>query len=229
MAFTPEVVYEDNHLIGIHKPSGILVQGDETGDVPLADHVKHYLKEKYNKPGEAFIGVVHRLDRPVSGLVMFAKTSKALSRMNELFRDRHTKKIYWAISDRKPARDEGTLIHWLSKDEKKNKVTIFSKEKPGALRCELTYRLLASNSGYYLLEVNPLTGRSHQIRAQLAAMGCPIVGDVKYGGASIDDPSRIYLHAVALQFVHPVKKEDLKVEAAVSGVGLWKYFNKLEP
>lgn len=211
--FRGEVLFEDNHLIAVNKPSGILVQGDETGDVPLVDRIKDYIKEKYGKPGAVFLGVVHRLDRPVTGVVVFARTSKALSRMNELFRSRATEKTYWAVTENKPAASEGTLVHWLSKDDKKNKTTTFIRETEGALKSELSYKLMKARSGLYLLEVKPITGRSHQIRAQLAAMGTPIYGDVKYGSDARPDSGGIGLHARALKFIHPVTKGEMSIVA----------------
>jgi len=218
------VLFEDNHLLVVNKSSGILVQGDATGDIPLVEFGKQYIKEKYAKPGEVFLGVVHRLDRPVSGVVVLARTSKALERMNALFRDRETEKIYWAIVRKKPTSPEGTLVHWLSKDEKKNKTTAYSSEKPGALRSELTYKVLASGPGCWLLQVNPVTGRPHQIRVQLASMGCVIGGDLKYGDTQANDDGSIYLHARQLSFLHPVKKERISFEAPLPDVGLWKNF-----
>jgi 23S rRNA pseudouridine1911/1915/1917 synthase len=201
-----KILLEDNHLLAINKEAGILVQGDATGDEPLVEKCKRYIKDHYNKPGEVFLGVVHRLDRPVSGVVLFARTSKALTRMNELFRSRETEKIYWAITDSKPREREATLVHWLSKDEKKNKTTVFSRETAGALRSELSYSLLQAKSGLFLCEVRPITGRSHQIRAQLASIGCSIIGDVKYGSSYTTGVGSIGLHARSLSFVHPVKK-----------------------
>lgn len=222
-----DVLFEDNHLVAINKPAGMLVQGDETGDKPLADEVKAYIKRKYGKPGEVFLGVVHRLDRPVSGVVVFARTSKAVSRMNELFRDRKTEKIYWAVVERKPGSPSGKLVHWLQKDEKKNKTTIYRKETPGALRSELTYSLLDSAHGLHLLEVRPITGRSHQIRSQLAAMGCPILGDLKYGAVSTTDDGSIALHARALSFIHPVKQEMVTIRADVPPRSWWEPFGNM--
>jgi len=208
-----EVLLEDNHLLVINKVPGVLVQGDETGDMPLVEEAKAYIKSKYGKPGEAFLGVVHRLDRPVSGVVVFARTSKALSRMNALFRDRQTEKIYWAVTDKRPPQSEGTLVHWLRKDEKKNKTTVFSRDTPNALKAELSYRLIGSSGGTYLLEVHPTTGRSHQIRVQLSSMGCAILGDVKYGSGFQTGDGSIALHARRLTFVHPVQKESVTVTA----------------
>ncbi len=218
------VLYEDNHLLAVNKPAGLLVQGDETGDEPLVESFKKYIKEKYNKPGAVFLGVVHRLDRPVSGVTVFARTSKALERMNALFRERQTKKTYWAIVANKPKTKEGTLIHWLSKDEKKNKTTAFKSETAGALRSELSYQLLSEKNGFYLLEVNPVTGRGHQIRVQLQSMGCPIVGDLKYGYPEANADKNICLHARQLEFEHPVKKEKMILQAVPPATDYWKLF-----
>lgn len=219
-----EILYEDNHLLVINKSAGVLVQGDATGDKPLVELCKEYIKEKYQKPGEVFLGVVHRLDRPVSGVVVFARTSKALERMNELFRNKETKKTYWALVGNKPNQPEGTLIHWLVKDEKKNKTTAFKKEHPQGQRSELSYRHLISKSGMHLLEVQPVTGRPHQIRVQLASMGCPIVGDVKYGFEVGNADNSICLLARQLQFIHPVKKEPLTIQADLPKNQFWKLF-----
>lgn len=221
---TLEVLFEDNHLLAINKPAGVLVQGDETGDTPLVEDAKAYIKRKYQKPGDVFLGVVHRLDRPVSGVVIFARTSKALSRMNELFRDRRTEKVYWAVVEKAPAAPSGTLVHWLQKDEKKNKTTVFRQETPGALRSELSYAHLASSGGLHLLEVRPLTGRSHQIRAQLSTLGCPILGDLKYGSGSPTGDGSIALHARQLSFLHPVKKESITIRAEVPDQLWWSPF-----
>ena len=219
-----EILYEDNHLLIINKSAGVLVQGDATGDKPLVELCKEYIKEKYQKPGEVFLGVVHRLDRPVSGVVVFARTSKALERMNELFRNKETKKTYWALVGNTPNQPEGTLIHWLVKDEKKNKTTAYKKEHPQGQRSELSYRHLISKSGMHLLEVHPVTGRPHQIRVQLASMGCPIVGDVKYGFEVGNADNSICLHARQLQFIHPVKKEPLTIQADLPKNQFWKLF-----
>ncbi|HEU5289812.1 MAG TPA: RluA family pseudouridine synthase [Cyclobacteriaceae bacterium] len=223
------VLFEDNHLLIVNKSTGILVQGDRTGDTPLVELCKQYIKEKYQKPGEVFLGVVHRLDRPVSGVVVLARTSKSLERMNALFRDKETKKTYWALVRNKPRKDQDTLVHWLLKDEKKNKTTSFTKETSGALRSELSYKVIGAAQSHWLLEVTPVTGRPHQIRAQLASMGCPIRGDVKYGYEHPSNDGRsISLHARRLEFVHPVKKEMMKVEAPLPDDGFWKYFSNLD-
>ena len=223
-----EVIYEDNHLLVVNKSPGILVQGDATGDEPLAALGKAYIKKKYGKPGEVFLGVVHRLDRPVSGVVVLARTSKALERMNALFREKETVKTYWAIVKNKPHIPGGTLVHWLSKDEKKNKTTAYAHEKPGTLRSELNYNVVGSAQGHWLLEVSPITGRSHQIRVQLASMGCVIAGDVKYGYDQPNADGSICLHAKSLAFMHPVKKEPLLLSAPLPASGLWKYFIKFD-
>lgn len=222
------IIYEDNHLLVVNKDAGLLVQGDATGDVPLVELGKEYIKQRYQKPGEVFLGVVHRLDRPVSGIVVLARTTKALERMNTLFRERETKKIYWAIVRHRPMLSEGTLVHWLLKDEKKNKTTAFKQETPGALRSELSFSVIGEAHDRWLLEVNPVTGRPHQIRVQLASMGCVISGDVKYGDKTANADGSICLHARRLSFVHPVKKEPMTFEAPVPDVGLWKYFRNLE-
>ncbi|GAA4456457.1 RNA pseudouridine synthase [Nibrella saemangeumensis] len=223
-----QIVYEDNHLVIVNKEPGVLVQGDRTGDVTLLDLVKDYVKEKYNKPGEVFLGTVHRLDRPVSGLVVFARTSKALERMNEIFRKRQVQKTYWAVVRRKPPEEKGKLIHWLVKDEDRNQVTTYTDEVPGSQKAELTYRLLGQINEHYLLEVNPITGRPHQIRAQLASMGCPIRGDIKYGYDRPTADKKIYLHARRLYFIHPVKKEPLICKAGLPSDPFWEEFLSLD-
>lgn len=219
-----DILYEDNHLIAVLKRAGDIVQIDETGDEPLDEQVKKYIAAKYNKPGGAFLGVVHRLDRPVSGVILFAKTSKALERMNQVFKNREVKKTYWAVVRRKPARSSGTLVHWLVKNPQKNVVTSYDKEVPGSQRCELSYRLIGELDGYYLIEVDPLTGRSHQIRVQLSTMGCPIVGDNKYGYPRGSRKGSICLHARRLEFMHPVKKEPVSIFARLPKDGFWEKF-----
>ena len=221
-----EILYEDNHLIAVNKLPGEIVQGDKTGDATLGDKIKQYIKEKYNKPGEVFLGVVHRLDRPTSGVVVFARTSKALSRMNELFRERKTQKIYWAVVKNKPSQASGSLIHFLSKNEAKNKSFASAVEKPGTLRSWLDYRILASSDHYHLLEVNPHTGRHHQIRVQLSTIGCPIKGDLKYGAERSNEDGSIHLHARKLTFIHPVKNEEIVLIAPVPNEPLWQYFEQ---
>lgn len=203
----------------------MLVQGDETGDVPLVELGKNYIKKKYNKPGEVFLGVVHRLDRPVSGVVVLARTSKALERMNALFRHRETLKTYWAMVKQKPKKETDTLIHWIAKNEITNKVNVFASETKEAQRAELTYQLIQERDGFFLLEVTPLTGRPHQIRAQLASIGCPIVGDLKYGYPQPNTDKSICLHALRLEFIHPVKKEKISIEADLPDDGYWKLFS----
>ncbi|HTL81981.1 MAG TPA: RNA pseudouridine synthase [Bacteroidia bacterium] len=220
----PNILFEDNHLIAINKKPGEIVQADKTGDAPMGDAIKEFLKKKYNKPGEVFLGVIHRLDRPVSGVVLFAKTSKALARMNELFRDRATKKIYWAVVSKKPEKESGILVHWLKKNEKLNKSFASEKEVKDSLRCELEYKLLASSDNYHLLEIIPLTGRSHQIRVQLATMGCIIKGDLKYGAKRSNPDGSIHLHARKLEFTHPVKNEPVSIVADPPDESLWNYF-----
>lgn len=221
-----DVLYEDNHLISINKRAGDIVQVDETGDQPLDEKVKVYLADKYNKPNSAFLGVVHRLDRPVSGVILFAKTSKALERVNAMFKNREVKKTYWAVVRNKPSKPSGTLINWLVKNTQKNVVTAHPQEVPGSQRAELSYRLITELGGYYLLEVDPLTGRSHQIRVQLATMGCPIVGDNKYGYPRGSRKGSICLHARRLQFLHPVKKEPVNIFAKLPVDGFWERFEQ---
>ena len=219
-----QVIYEDNHIIIVSKQSGEIVQGDKTGDTPLSDTVKAYIKEKYAKPGAVFLGVVHRLDRPVWGLVVFARTSKALSRLNDMFRNGEVHKTYWAIVQNRPAQDEGTLEHWLVRNEQQNKSYAYDREKPGAKKAVLKYRLIGQSERYFLLEVNLLTGRHHQIRCQLSAMGCPIKGDLKYGAKRSNPDGSISLLARRVQFIHPVSKQPIAVEAPLPGDTLWQSF-----
>ncbi|MFY7829733.1 MAG: RluA family pseudouridine synthase [Flectobacillus sp.] len=223
------VVYEDNHIIIVSKRAGILVQGDSTGDRTLTDAVKDYIKAKYDKPGEVFLHPVHRLDRPVSGLVIFARTSKGLERMMELFRKRDIQKTYWAVVRRKPANEKGKLTHWLVKDEKRNVVTAYDTEVQGSQKAELYYKVLGCINKHYLLEVEPISGRPHQIRVQLATMGCPIRGDLKYGYDKPNADGSINLHARRIFFVHPVKKGPIICKAAVPPIPFWEEFLELEP
>lgn len=211
MIETSQILYEDNHLIVINKKSSEIVQGDKTGDMPLSEKVKNYIKQRDNKPGNVFCGVCHRLDRPVSGIVIFAKTSKALSRMNELFRDKTIQKTYWAVVKNKPPHVKQRLTHYLIKNEQANKSKAFETEKSGSLKAELEYTLLASISNYHLLEINLFTGRHHQIRAQLSAIGCPIKGDLKYGFDRSNPDASIHLHSYKAEFIHPIKLEKLSI------------------
>lgn len=216
-----QILHEDNHLIVINKRVGDITQGDKTGDTPLPDLVKSYLKEKYNKPGEVYLGVVHRLDRPTSGLVVFAKTSKALSRMNELFSSRLTQKTYWAVVKNAPPKTEDTLVHFLKRNTKNNTSKAHLKEVPESKKASLSYKVVAQLENYFLLEIALHTGRHHQIRAQLQAMGCPIKGDLKYGFDRSNPDGGIHLHARSLSFVHPVSKEKLTLVAPVPNETLW--------
>lgn len=215
------VVYEDNHIIIVNKQSGEIVQGDKTGDTPLSDIVKQYIKEKYNKPGNVFLGVVHRLDRPVSGLVVFAKTSKALSRLNEMFRTGDVHKTYWAIVKKNDIAPEATLTDWLTRNERQNKSYAHNREVPGAKKAVLSYKVRSMSDNYMLLEVRLMTGRHHQIRCQLAYMGCPIKGDLKYGSPRSNPDGSISLMSRRVEFVHPVSKETIAVEAPVPDDRLW--------
>ena len=217
------VVYEDNHLIIVNKRPSEIVQGDKTGDEPLSDTLKRYLKEKYAKPGNVFLGVTHRLDRPVSGLVVFAKTSKALSRLNEMFRAGEVKKTYWAIVKNCPPQEEGELVHYLVRNERQNKSYAYDKEVKSAKKAVLHYRLIGRSDNYYLLEVDLKTGRHHQIRCQLAEMGCPIKGDLKYGFPRSNPDGSICLHARCVRFVHPVSKEQVEVVAPVPEDNGWSF------
>lgn len=218
------ILFEDNHIIIINKKPSQIVQGDKTGDRPLADLVKEYIKYKYNKPGDVFLGVVHRVDRPVSGAVIFARTSKSLTRLNELIKNREIVKTYWAVVKNKPAKDHDVLVNFLRRDELKNKSFITKYETPGSQNASLSYTLLAQSDSYYLLEVDLQTGRHHQIRAQLAGMGCPIKGDLKYGFDRSNPDGSINLHARKLQFVHPVTKQLISIIAAPPDDVIWNYF-----
>lgn len=214
-------VYEDNHIIIIYKESGEIVQGDKTGDKPLSETVKEYIKQKYNKPGNVFLGVVHRLDRPVSGLVVFAKTSKALSRLNDMFRTGDVHKTYWAIVKRRDIATEGTLTDWLTRNERQNKSYAHEREVPGAKKAVLKYKVRAVADNYMLIEVTLLTGRHHQIRCQLSHMGCPIKGDLKYGAPRSNPDGSISLLSRRVEFVHPVSKENIVAYADVPDDRLW--------
>ena len=216
-----EVVYEDNHIIIVSKRSGEIVQGDKTGDTPLSETVKAYLKTKYDKPGNVFLGVVHRLDRPVSGLVVFARTSKALARLNKMFRDGEVHKTYWAIVQQRPAVREARLTGWIVRNERQNKSYVYDHEVPSSKKAELIYRMIGVSDRYCLLEVKLLTGRHHQIRCQLAAMGCPIKGDLKYGAPRSNPDGGISLLSRSIEFVHPVSKEMVHVEAPLPDEKLW--------
>ncbi len=218
------VLYEDNHIIIVNKESGEIVQGDKTGDTPLSDIVKAYIKEKYAKPGNVFLGVVHRLDRPVSGIVVFARTSKALSRLNEMFRDGEVHKTYWAISRNTPGRDEGTLTGWIVRNERQNKSYVYDREVPQSKKAMLMYKVIGRSDNYTLMEVRLMTGRHHQIRCQLAAMGCPIKGDLKYGARRSNPDGSISLIARRIEFVHPVSKNTVSVEAPLPSDKLWREF-----
>lgn len=219
-----DVLYEDNHLIAVNKRAGDIVQIDDTGDEPLDEKVKRYISKKYDKPGGVFLGVVHRLDRPVSGVILFAKTSKALDRINQMFKAREMKKTYWAVVRKRPETEEGTLIHYLVKNPQKNVTKAYDNEVPGSLRSELKYRLAGELNGYYLIEVDPLTGRPHQIRVQLSTLNCPIVGDNKYGYPRGSLKKSICLHARKLEFIHPVKKEPIKIFSPLPKDGFWERF-----
>lgn len=221
-----DVLFEDNHLLVVNKPAGMLVHGDETGDYTLADLAKDYIREKYNKPGNIFIGVVHRLDRPVSGVTLLAKTSKALARLNELFRNKKTKKTYWAVVLNRPQVEQQTLVHWLVKDSARNVTKAYTKENPNGARSELSYKIISGNK-QFLLEVNPITGRPHQIRVQLASMRCPIAGDLKYGATHPLPDKSIALHARQLEFEHPTLKTPVKVTAPLPTTPVWAPFQHM--
>ena len=221
-----EILYEDNHIIIINKQAGQIVQGDKTGDIPLCEVLKQYLKEKYNKPGNVFVGVVHRLDRPVSGVLVFAKTSKALSRLNDMFKTKEAKKTYLAICANEPPKTEDTLINYLYRDEQKNKTFVRQKESKDTKTAILSYKLIDKSERYFLLEIDLQTGRHHQIRCQLANIGCPIKGDLKYGAARSNPDGSISLHASKITFIHPVKKEQITIFAPLPNDNLWNLFEK---
>jgi 23S rRNA pseudouridine1911/1915/1917 synthase len=219
-----EILYEDNHIIAVYKRSSDLVQGDKTGDVSLDTEIKKYIAEKYKKTGEVFLGVVHRLDRPVSGVILFARTSKALSRLNEMFKSKQVKKIYLAIVKERPPEDEATITHFLKKNETQNKSYVYDNEVKGSKEASLTYRLKGRSEKYYLLEVELHSGRHHQIRAQLAKIGCPIKGDLKYGFPRSNEDGGISLFARRLEFIHPVKKEAVTIIGHFPEGDIWSVF-----
>ncbi len=219
-----EILYEDNHIIAVYKRSSDLAQGDKTGDVSLDTEIKKYLAEKYKKPGEVFLGVVHRLDRPVSGVLLYARTSKALARLNEMFRDKQVKKTYLAIVRERPPEDEATITHFLKKNEIQNKSYVFDTEVKGSKSASLTYRLKGRSERFYMLEIELHTGRHHQIRAQLAKIGCPIKGDLKYGFQRSNEDGSISLFARKIEFIHPVKKEPVTIIAHFPEGDIWSVF-----
>lgn len=224
-----EVLYEDNHIIAVSKKAGDIVQGDKTEDEPLVDKVKAYIKKKYNKPGDVYLGIIHRLDRPVGGIVVFARTSKALTRMNKLFQDRKIKKTYWAVVEQLPKENEEVLIHYLKKNQEKNKSRSYDKEVKGSKKSELSYRLAGRSKNYFYVEVKPKTGRHHQIRVQLSHIGCPIKGDVKYGANRTNRDGSIHLLARSLEFIHPVSNKEMKLQAIPPKKDpLWAEFYDLE-
>lgn len=222
-----DILFEDNHLVAVNKRGGDIVQVDETGDESLDEKVKKYIARKYNKPNGAFLGVVHRLDRPVSGVILFARTSKALDRVNKLFKSRQMHKTYLAVVRNRPVPESGNLVHWLVKNPQKNVTKAHDREVPGSLRSELNYKLIGEHDGYYLIEVDPITGRPHQIRVQLSTLDCPIVGDNKYGYPRGSLKKTIALHARRLQFVHPVKNEPVDIVAPLPRDGFWEKFEHL--
>jgi 23S rRNA pseudouridine1911/1915/1917 synthase len=223
----PEILYEDNHIIAVNKKSSDLSQGDKTEDVSLDTEVKQYIKEKHKKPGDVFLGVVHRLDRPVSGVLLFARTSKALTRLNEMFREKEVSKIYWAIVKDRPPEEEGSLRHFLKKNEAQNKSYVYDTEVKGSKEATLTYKLLARADKYYLLEVELHSGRHHQIRAQLAKVGCAIKGDLKYGFPRSNENGSISLLARKIEFLHPVTKTKISIVAPVPKGDIWSVFREV--
>jgi 23S rRNA pseudouridine1911/1915/1917 synthase len=222
--YQPQVLYEDNHLIIINKKPGEIVQGDKTGDVPLSEKIKLYLKEKYHKPGKVFLGVTHRLDRPVSGAVIFARTDKSLSRLNEMLRDKQVRKHYWAIVKNAPPRPEDHLVHYLVRNQKQNKSYVYNEDGTGRQEAALIYKVIGQSDRFFLLEIELLSGRHHQIRAQLAHIGCPIRGDLKYGFPRSNPEGSISLHARKVEFVHPVNKQLVSVTADPPHDSLWDHF-----
>ena len=219
-----EILYEDNHLIAVYKRSSDLAQGDKTGDPSLDTEVRKYIARKYNKPGDVYLGVVHRLDRPVSGVLLYTRTSKSLERLNEIFRTRQVKKVYYAIVKEQPPEEEATIKHFLKKNEKQNKSYVYDNEVKGSKEASLTYRIKGRSERYYLIEVELHTGRHHQIRAQLAKIGCPIKGDLKYGFPRSNEDGSISLFARSLEFVHPVRKEPVTITAHFPEGDIWSHF-----
>ncbi|MDR2039137.1 MAG: RluA family pseudouridine synthase [Bacteroidales bacterium] len=224
-----EILYEDNHLIIVNKRSGEIVQSDKTGDIPLEQSVKDYLKKKYHKPGEVFLGVVHRVDRPVSGVVMFARTSKSLERLNRMFQEKAIRKTYWAIVKERPPKESDTLVHYIERNTHKNRSYAHIKEKANTKKAILHYRHIASSDRYHLLEIDLETGRHHQIRCQLGAIGCPIRGDLKYGYPRSNPDAGIHLHALQICFKHPVKDEEITITAPLPDDVLWHAFKDKLP
>ena len=224
----PEILYEDNHLIAVNKRSSDLSQGDKSGDTSLDNEVKKYIAEKYNKPGDVFLGVVHRLDRPVSGVILYARTSKALARMNEMFRSAQVRKIYLAIVKERPPEDKDTITHFLKRNEKQNKTYVYDTEVKDSKKASLTYQIAGRSDRYYLLEIELHSGRHHQIRAQLAGIGCPVKGDLKYGFNRSNEDGSISLMARRLEFIHPVKKEKVTITAHLPEGDVWKLFRNAD-
>jgi 23S rRNA pseudouridine1911/1915/1917 synthase len=224
-----DILYEDNHIIAVCKKPSDLAQGDKSGDESLDSQIKKYIADKYNKPGEVFLGVVHRLDRPVSGVILYARTSKALERLNEMFRTREIKKIYWAVVKERPPEDEATIKHFMKRNEKQNKSYTYDFEVKESKEASLSYKIIGHSDRFYLLEVELHTGRHHQIRAQLAAIGCPIKGDLKYGYARSNDDGGISLHSRYIEFIHPVKKEKISITAPIPKGDIWNAFKEISP
>ena len=222
------LLYEDNHLIAINKKSSEIVQGDRTGDVTMPDEIKAYLKNKYNKPGNVFCGVIHRLDRPTSGVILFARTSKGLERMNKQFREKITRKTYWAILENKPQQQKGTLVHFLKKNEKQNKSYVSNKDSKGSKEAILSYTIISSSDRYHLVEVELKTGRHHQIRAQFSSIGCCVKGDLKYGGKRSNQDGSICLHSRKLMFNHPTTQEEITITAPIPDSKFWNIFKDME-
>jgi len=220
------ILFEDNHLIIVNKYSGDIVQSDKTGDKPLVDKVKDYIKEKYNKPGEVFLGIPHRIDRPTTGIVIFCRNSRSLERINQMFKDKAISKTYWAIVKDKPPAESEKLVHYMKRNEQQNKSYASDQKTPGSQRAELDYKIIAASDRYFLLEIDLHTGRHHQIRAQLSKIGCPIKGDLKYGYDRSNEDASISLHARQVSFIHPSKKTMMEIVAPVPDDKLWKFFEK---